>query len=84
MKLAEKGYGRQRAHRLIRKLAFKTMEENTDFKSVLLSNDEIMKLLSKEEIDELFDPNNYINVAKKRVNALLKHTERILNIRIFG
>lgn len=53
--LAEKGMAREKAHKLVQKIALKAWEEEIDFQSLLLNNPEISKLLSQEEIERCFD-----------------------------
>ncbi|MHA1589213.1 MAG: adenylosuccinate lyase [Candidatus Njordarchaeales archaeon] len=76
--LTKKGLGRQRAHELIRQLSMKTIREQKDFKEVLLKNEIIRKYLSEKEIEEIFNPNRYLNVAKKRVMRLIKKVKEKL------
>ena len=84
MHLASKGYGRQKAHSLIRKIAMKAYTNNLDFKEALLSNSEIRRFLSPKEIEELFNPNRYIKVAKKRIKKLINIAEKKLGEKILS
>lgn len=61
--LTKKGMKREDAYRIVQELAMEVWRqesvfsgEEKDFKTLLLSNKEVMKLLSSKEIDELFDP----------------------------
>jgi adenylosuccinate lyase len=40
----------------VQEQAMKVWKEEKDFKSLLLGSEEVMKILSKKELDELFDP----------------------------
>jgi adenylosuccinate lyase len=40
----------------VQEYAMKVWENEKDFKTLLLGSEEVMKILSKKELDELFDP----------------------------
>lgn len=82
MALARKGYGRLKAHKLIRELSFKALKERKHLRDLLLEHPEISSILTPSEIEKLFNPWNYISVAKNRVKAIIKHAEKILGIKI--
>ena len=82
MALARKGYGRQEAHRLVRNLSLIAFREKKDFKDMLLQSEEIRKILSPKEIEEIFDPYKYVSVAKERVLRLIKIAEEKLGEKI--
>jgi adenylosuccinate lyase len=76
--LAKKGMGRQTAHEVVRKCAMKSHDENRHLKEVLRENEEVMKYLSDDELDELFDYKTYIGLAPEIVDeviATLKNKE---------
>jgi len=70
--LAKKGIGRHSAHRLMQELADRTYETGKSFKEVLLENEKIRKLLSKEEIDNLLDPRNALGIIPKQIEETIK------------
>ncbi len=82
MALARKGFGRLRAHGLIRELSFKAIREDKSLKDVLLKNKDIVGFLTEDEIHNIFDPKRYIGVARKRVIELIKRAEKILNKKV--
>jgi len=82
MALARKGYGRLKAHKLVRELSFKALREGKHLKELLLKHPEVSSILRPSEIEEIFNPWNYISVAKKRVKATIKRAEKILGIKI--
>jgi adenylosuccinate lyase len=55
LRLIDKGTARARAHELMSELAGRAVAEGKDFKSLVAAHPEIQKLLSHQEIDELFD-----------------------------
>ncbi len=82
MTLAKKGFGRLKAHRLVRELSFRALREGKHLKELLLENPEVSSLLSNKEIEEIFEPSKYIIVAKKRVKTIIEKAEKILKTKI--
>lgn len=70
--LAKKGMGRQTAHEIVRQCAMKAYDEKRHLKEVLSENDEVMKYLSNEELEELMDPKTYIGLAPEIVDNVIK------------
>lgn len=64
--LAKKGMPRQEAYELVQKSALKTWQEKSNFKDNLLQDEQLLKYLTKEEInkqftfDEIFEKVDYI------------------------
>jgi adenylosuccinate lyase len=54
--LTKKGMKREDAYKMVQEQAMKVWKEEKEFKALLLGNEEVMKILSKKELDELFDP----------------------------
>ncbi len=54
--LTKKGMKREDAYKMVQEQAMKVWKEGKEFRSLLLGNEEVMKVLSKKELDELFDP----------------------------
>jgi adenylosuccinate lyase len=54
--LTKKGMKREDAYRLVQEQAMKVWAEEKDFKVLLLGSEDVMKVLSQKELDELFDP----------------------------
>jgi adenylosuccinate lyase len=55
--LTKKGMKREDAYRTVQEQAMKVWKDEKDFKKLLLGCEDIMKVLSEKELDELFDPN---------------------------
>jgi len=55
MKLAEKGIERQKAYVMVQRNAMRVWEDNQEFKSLVMEDQEIVGSLSKKEIEEIFD-----------------------------
>ena len=68
--LVEKGMSRDAAYRVVQAAALKAWDEGGDFRRLLEADPEVAKLLSKAEIDELFDPSwhvRHLGATYKRV-----------------
>ncbi len=68
--LIKKGVTREDAYKMVQKNAMKVWEEKIDFKDLLFNDDSINEILSREEIDELFDLNKVLKNIKKVFNRL--------------
>jgi len=55
-----------------RQAAIQARNENRFMKDILFENEKIKKLFSKEELDELFNPYNYIGKAIEQTKNLIK------------
>lgn len=64
--LIKKGMTREDAYALVQKNAMKVWEERIDFKQVLLNDKDAAKLLTKKELDKLFD----MSKIKQSVNKI--------------
>ena len=53
--LIKKGMKREDAYRLVQEKAMKVWQNGKDFKTLLMSSEEVNKTLSEKELDELFD-----------------------------
>ena len=53
--LTQAGLSREEAYKLVQRNAMKVWEEGKDFKTELINDPEISKVLRKDEIDEKFD-----------------------------
>ncbi len=72
IELAKRGMGRQTAHEVVRQCAMKAYEEKRHLKDVLLENKEVMKYLTKEELEKLMNPKTYIGLAPQIVDEVIK------------
>lgn len=63
--MLELGYkmGKQNAHSVVREDSIKAMDENVDFKRVLLEDPRVSQHLSESDIDRILDPVRYIGLA---------------------
>ena len=70
--LTQAGVSREASYRLVQRNAMKVWEDNKDFKTELLADDEVRAALSEAEIEEKFD-----------LGYHTKHVDTIFN-RVFG
>lgn len=79
--LAEKGYGRQKAHELLRVKSLEALKKGVHLKKLLEEDPEISKLLSREELEQLFQPENYLGEAVRLTEETAEATLRYLEER---
>ena len=60
LKMVDKGLTREDAYRIVQKHAIDAFENNGDFRENLESDDEVLKILSTEEIEECFNKEDYL------------------------
>jgi adenylosuccinate lyase len=66
--LTKKGIKREEAYKIVQEQAMRVWKEEKDFKTLLSSCEEVMKVISKKELDELFDPKKSL----KQINYIFK------------
>jgi adenylosuccinate lyase len=62
--LMEKGLSRPKAYDFVQRCAMKTWQEGIDFRSTLLMDKDMVRYLTAEELDEIFDLNYYLRNVK--------------------
>ena len=72
LELARKGISREEAYRWVERNAMRAHDEQTDFKTLLLDDPNVTGVLSREEIEQLFD-----------LSVQLRHVDEIFD-RVFG
>lgn len=72
LKLIEKGLTREEAYRIVQRNAIDAFENDGDFRVNLLNDEDVTKLLTHVEIDEIFNKEEFL----KNINKIY---ERILN-----
>ncbi len=76
--LTRKGVSRQTAHEMLRKNAIKAYETERGFKDVLLEDKEIMRHLSRKEIENLLKPENYLGTAARRIENVVERARKLI------
>lgn len=74
IELTKRGMNRQDAHELLRKISLEAISKNEDFLKLLVENPIISKYFSKEELEKLLRPENYIGLAKEKTLKILMET----------
>ncbi len=74
--LTRKGLGRQTAYALVRVCSMDAYKKDLGLKEVISTNEEIIKYLSTEEIDEIMDPHTYIGSAVQMVDDVLNASNK--------
>ena len=67
--LTQKGVSREDSYDIVQKNASKSWDNQSDFKEIILSDKEIMEILTKEEVDELFS----LDYHMKNVDYIFKN-----------
>ncbi len=60
LKLASKGVSREDSYAMVQRNAMKAWEEGDNFKELILNDNDIMSVISKEDFDEVFSYDRYI------------------------
>ncbi len=66
--LMEKGLTRPQAYQMVQDISLKAIEKDSDFLKEILEDARIKKFLSKEEIEDIFNPHLYL----KNIHAIYK------------
>ena len=69
--LTDKGFGRQEAHELMRNCAMEAYRDKKKLLQVLIAKPEVTKLISKDELEKLFNPKNYIGESVEIVERAI-------------
>lgn len=77
-KLTQKGMGRQSAYRIVRKCAMDAYAEDTGLREMVSKQEDILKYMSQEEIDEILDPHTYLGSSDKFVDNVIANAEKFL------
>jgi adenylosuccinate lyase len=72
LELARRGYDRQKAYVIVQRNAMRMYEEGVDFKTALLGDPELTRVLSKEDVEACFSPEYH-----------LRHVDTVFR-RVFG
>jgi adenylosuccinate lyase len=68
--LVNKGIGRQEGHEILRQAAIQARNEEVYMKDILIKHEKIKDKFTKEELDEILNPHNYIGKAIEQVENL--------------
>lgn len=73
--LTKKGFGRQKAHSLVRDVSLQSERDGTPFRDDLLAHPVMRQYLSTREMDEALNPKNYLGTTLEQIDAMIKKTE---------
>ena len=70
LELVEKGITREDAYRLVQRNALDAFEKDGDFKANLLNDNDVMNLLSADEVEKIFDKGAFLNNIEEIYNRI--------------
>lgn len=70
LELVEKGITREEAYRLVQRNALDAFENDGDFRANLLNDNEVMSLLSADEVEKIFDKGAFLNNIEEIYNRI--------------
>ncbi|RLF73390.1 MAG: hypothetical protein DRN42_05540 [Thermoplasmata archaeon] len=82
IELVKKGYGRQEAHEVVRRIAMRAQERDQHMLDAALKDGVVGKLFGREELAEILDPLHYIGDSARRCDEVLGLVEKSLGVRI--
>jgi adenylosuccinate lyase len=77
--LVEKGIGRQEAHELVRISAHEAFTKGKKLLDILIANEKISKVFSREDLQKCFEEANYIGTAVEQVDDALLYLHKFLD-----
>jgi adenylosuccinate lyase len=72
LELIKKGISREKAYKIVQKIAMKSWKKKLDFQSLLQKDKEIKKYLDKIELRKLFDISYHLKNIDKIFKRVLK------------
>jgi adenylosuccinate lyase len=76
--LVNKGIGRQDAHAIVRKASLEAEKNDVNLLEALLAVKTIKGVISEKELTKVMDPRNYVGMAPKMVDEMVKLAEKII------
>lgn len=78
LELAKRTGKKVTAHKIVYELVQKAINEGKTFKEAVLSSDEIMKYISRDEVEKILNLESYIGTAPEQVDFIEKRVAEIL------
>ena len=69
--------GKEAADERLHAITQHALQANVDFRTALLQDPTVSKLLSAQELDELLQPEGYVGLAREEVAAVIAHVEAL-------
>jgi adenylosuccinate lyase len=77
--LTKKGIPRQEAHEILRQASLRAYEKNTSLLEALKSDERISKYFSREELESLLQPENYLGTTHERIDAVIAWLRELID-----
>ena len=74
LELAKRGVSRERAYEWVQRAAMRSHDEQTDFKTLLAADSDVMTVLSSEDLDQAFDLEGQLRHVGPIVDRTLSRT----------
>jgi len=71
LSLVEKGLTREKAYAIVQRNALDAFTNNGNFKGNLLADEEVLKYMSRDEIDKIFDAQSFLQNIETIYNKIL-------------
>ena len=78
IEMVKRGIPRHKAHELLRKVHRNALRGNKSAIEALIENDEIKKLFTKDELEELLNPNKYLGSYKDLIKRTLEYAKSVI------
>ncbi|KKK42653.1 hypothetical protein LCGC14_0416180 [marine sediment metagenome] len=72
VELVKRGIGRQEGHEILRQAAISARKEDRFMKDILIESERIIGKFTREELEEIFNPHNYIGKSSEQTENLVK------------
>jgi adenylosuccinate lyase len=74
--LVKKGMQKPRAFKLVRGISIESTTRHRSFQDLVQENTEATKLLSRTELESVFDPRNYLGKTKELIRLATEKTRQ--------
>ncbi len=78
IELTKRGVSRQQAHEMLRRTSMRAYENGTSLLDELVEDEEIMKYFTRDELENLLKPENYIGTAVRRVERVVEWVKEVV------
>lgn len=82
IELVKKGYGRQEAHEMVRRIAMRAQERGLNMLDEALKDEVVGGLFSREELARVLDPLHYLGDSTRRCDEVIRLVEESLGVSI--
>jgi adenylosuccinate lyase len=72
--LVKKGIRKQKAFNLVREISIESSTHHRSFQDLVRDNTDVARLLSKTELEPIFDPRNYLGKTKELIRNAVEKT----------